>query len=110
MIWNDASTSWQRINMKRIAIPLVLMLLTTPLFAEQEAVVVLQSTVTGNQEQPKVLYIVPWQHPDGPESLYRPMESLVDDVFKPLERVEFVRELNYREMLNESQTAAVQGQ
>lgn len=72
-------------------------------YAEQEAVVVLQSTVTGNQEQPKVLYIVPWQQPDGPESLYRPLTSLVDDVFQPVERVEFVRELNYRQMLADAQ-------
>ena len=98
----------KRVFSRFLAIPVLTMSLASPVLAEQEAVVVLQSTVTGNQEQPKVLYIVPWQHPDGPESLYRPMESLVDDVFKPLERVEFVRELNYREMLKESQTTAVQ--
>ncbi len=94
--------------MKHARLLALLLFLSGPSFAEEEAVVVLQSTVTGNQEQPKVLYIVPWQRPDGPEALYRPMESLVDDVFKPLERVEFVRELNYREMLNASQAAVVQ--
>lgn len=64
-----------------------------------EAVVVLRSTVTGNQEQPKVLYIVPWQQSRGPDSLYRPLESLVNEVFEPVERREFVRELAYRDKL-----------
>lgn len=67
--------------------------------SREEAVVVLRSKVTGNQEQPKVLYIVPWQQPDGPGSLYRPLQSLVDEVFEPVERREFVRELNYREQV-----------
>lgn len=67
---------------------------------EEQAVVVLRSTVTGNQEQPKVLYIVPWQQADGPGSLYRPLQSLVNQVFEPVERREFVRELSYRDQLS----------
>ena len=74
-----------------------------PAMAEDEALVVLRSTVKGNQEQPKVLYIVPWQQPGGPENLYQPLESLVNDVFNPVERVEFVRELRYRKMLSDAQ-------
>ena len=79
------------------------MVLSSTALAKEEAVVVLRSTVKGNQEQPKVMYIVPWQQPDGPQSLYRPVESLVDDVFRPLEREEFIRELRYRAMLQEAQ-------
>ena len=66
----------------------------------EEAVVTLRSTVTGNQEQPKVLYLVPWQQAEGPESLYRPLRSLVNEVFEPIERREFIREMNYRINLN----------
>jgi phosphoglycerol transferase MdoB-like AlkP superfamily enzyme len=29
----------------------------------QDATISLQTTITGNQEQPKVLYILPWQSP-----------------------------------------------
>lgn len=68
----------------------------------QEAVITLRSTVVGNQEQPKVLYIVPWQQPGGPEDLYRPLQSLVSDVFEPVDREEFRRELRYRQMMTES--------
>lgn len=66
--------------------------------AEQsaEASVVLQSTITGNQEQPKVLYIVPWQPPGGVDQLQQPVQSLLGDVFAPTDRAEFQRELKYR--------------
>jgi hypothetical protein len=61
-----------------------------------EANVVLHSTITGNQEQPKVLYIVPWQGPGGADAMAQPMQPLIDDVFAPVDRQEFQRELKYR--------------
>lgn len=65
--------------------------------AQAESNVVLHSTITGNQEQPKVLYIVPWQPPAGVDRLQQPVQSLLDDVFAPVDRAEFRRELQYRE-------------
>ncbi|MGK0499578.1 MAG: hypothetical protein ACJAYG_001220 [Oceanicoccus sp.] len=70
----------------------------------QEARVELRSTVTGNQQQPNVLYLVPWQQAESPELSYQPMQSLVDDVFQPVERAEFQRELRYRQQIKTSQT------
>jgi hypothetical protein len=64
---------------------------------KQEANVVLHSTITGNQEQPKVLYIVPWQQPGGADHMAQPMQPLISDVFAPVDRQEFQRELKYRE-------------
>jgi hypothetical protein len=65
--------------------------------AEQgEASVTLHSTITGNQEQPKVLHIVPWQPPGGVDQLQQPVQSLLGDVFAPTDRAEFRRELKYR--------------
>jgi hypothetical protein len=61
-----------------------------------EASVTLHSTITGNQEQPKVLYIVPWQPPGGVDQLQQPVQSLLGDVFAPTDRAEFRRELKYR--------------
>lgn len=62
-----------------------------------EATVVLHSTITGNQEQPKVLYIVPWQPPGSADQLMQPLKPVLDDVFAPVDRAEFQRELKYRE-------------
>ncbi len=66
----------------------------------QEARVVLRSTVIGNQEQPKVLYIVPWQQAESPELIYQPLQSLVDGVFEEVDREEFLRELRYKSKMN----------
>ena len=62
----------------------------------EEANVVLHSTITGNQEQPKVLYIVPWQPPGDADNLNQPMQPMLNDVFAPVDRAEFQRELKYR--------------
>ena len=65
----------------------------------QEAQVVLSSTVTGNREQPKVLYIVPWQQAETPELIYQPLQSLVEGVIEEMDREEFLRELRYRDKI-----------
>jgi hypothetical protein len=71
----------------------------------REANVVLHSTITGNQEQPKVLYIVPWQPPGGVDQLQQPVQSLLNDVFAPVDRAEFQRELKYRAAADSAATA-----
>lgn len=71
-----------------------------------EPVIELSSTVTGNQEQPKVLYLVPWQPPQGPEGLYQPLQGLVQEVFNPVDRDELRRELRYREQLPSAENTA----
>ena len=65
----------------------------------QEAVVTLRSTVTGNQEQPKVMYIVPWQPSLTTEFEYLLGSGLAQDLFTEIDRDEFVRELSYRRMI-----------
>lgn len=59
-------------------------------------VITLQSTVKGNREQPKVLYILPWQKADRVQLSYQPMRGVVDNVFNGVDRDELLRELNYR--------------
>lgn len=54
----------------------------------------LQTTVTGNQEQPRVLYILPWQSPAAEAVDFAPLESEQKAVFKHLEREELARELD----------------
>lgn len=82
----------------RMTLILLSMLATTFVQAE-EAVVTLQSTVTGSQEQPKVMYLLPWQQPTDAEFEYRMQGSFADELFAPLDRDEFVRGLEYRAML-----------
>lgn len=62
----------------------------------------LKSTFKGNQEQPKVLYIVPWQKIDAPEAYYQPLESLINENFELLDRDEFRREVRFYDQLTQS--------
>jgi hypothetical protein len=51
--------------------------------------------ITGNRELPKVLYIVPWRKPDPGALLGKPVNTLLDEVLAPLDREEFIRQVDY---------------
>ncbi len=62
--------------------------------SQEEGVIVLSDTVTGNQEQPKVLYIVPWQAAHDNTMLKKALVTkLQNDVFAHIERPEHKRQL-----------------
>ncbi|GLS27104.1 hypothetical protein [Marinibactrum halimedae] len=70
----------------------------------QGNVVNIDETVTGNQEQPKVLYIVPWKSAANQENLEQDLQSqLLSGVFDHLERAELKREIILMQQ-NENQT------
>ena len=58
-----------------------------------------RTEITGNQELPKVLYIVPWQKSDPGELLGKPASTLLDEVLAPIDRGEFVRQIRYYDEL-----------
>ena len=58
-----------------------------------------RTEVTGNQELPKVLYIVPWRKSDPGDLMGRPVNTLLDEVLAPLDREEFIRQGDYPEDL-----------
>ncbi|MGH1470454.1 MAG: hypothetical protein ACRBCS_04630 [Cellvibrionaceae bacterium] len=66
----------------------------------QEATVNLSSTIIGNQEQPKVLYIVPWKSVNDSELENQSIQSQLDIIFGHVERIELRRELSYTKELS----------
>ena len=54
-----------------------------------------RTEITGNQELPKVLYIVPWKKSDPGDLMGRPVNTLLDEVLAPVDREEFVRQVVY---------------
>jgi hypothetical protein len=54
-----------------------------------------RTEITGNQELPKVLYIVPWQKSDPGDLMGKPVNSLLDEVLAPVDREEFLRQVGY---------------
>jgi hypothetical protein len=58
------------------------------------------TSITGNQELPKVLYIVPWKRSDLGDLVGRPVNTLLDEVLAPIDPEVFERHLDYYETLN----------
>jgi hypothetical protein len=58
------------------------------------------ATVTGDREQPKVMYIVPWKKSDIGDLSGKPMNSLLDEALAPIDRDEFKREVAYFGAIN----------
>ncbi len=54
-----------------------------------------RTEITGNLELPKVLYIVPWKKSDPGDLMGRPVNTLLDEVLAPLDRAEFIRQVDY---------------
>jgi len=54
-----------------------------------------RTEITGNQELPKVLYIVPWQKSGPAELTGKPVNTLLGEVLAPVDRSEFVRQVDY---------------
>lgn len=59
-----------------------------------------ETIISGNQELPKVLYIVPWKDPDGMPNIELDPEFAELEVFRRLYPPAYRRELNYYELLN----------
>jgi hypothetical protein len=58
------------------------------------------TTVTGNKELPKVMYIVPWKQSDIGDLNGKPVNSLLDEVLAPVDRDVFRREVGYYRALS----------
>lgn len=60
-----------------------------------ETVAMAGTTIIGNRELPKVLYIVPWKRARPGTLTVRPFSSLYDEVLMPLDPPVLRRQLNY---------------
>ena len=61
-----------------------------------------ETVISGNQELPKVLYIVPWQDPGGMPTIKLEPEFTENEVFRRLYPPAYRREIEYYELLDAS--------
>jgi len=66
------------------------------------------TTITGNRELPKVMYIVPWKHSQAGDLRGKPLQSLVDEALAPVDREVFNREISYFRALQAARDAGVE--
>ena len=64
-------------------------------FDAMDSLVLDSSSIKGNRELPKVLYIVPWKKSDPGEVTGKPVNTLLDEVLAPIDRTEFMRQVDY---------------
>ncbi len=58
------------------------------------------TTVTGNKELPKVMYIVPWKKAELGQLPGQPFNTLLNEVLQPVDREVFRREVNYYQVVS----------
>lgn len=85
--------------MMKYLIPLCLMLLVGQVLAA-ERLDMEGTKIRGNQELPKVLYVVPWQEADIPNLSQPPLQSLIDEALTPVDREVFQRKIRYYDALS----------
>lgn len=64
------------------------------------------TSVIGNRELPKVLYIVPWKQPISGDLVGRPVNSLLDEALAPVDREVFQRQVRYHALIYGGTTPA----
>jgi hypothetical protein len=62
-----------------------------------------ETVISGNQELPKVLYIVPWQDPSGIPTIELDPNFTEHEVFRRLYPPAYQRELKYYDLLKASE-------
>lgn len=81
-------------------------LLATPALAEQaERLELDTSKVTGNRELPRVMAIVPWKKAPPGELPGRPVQSLLDEVLAPADRLVMRRQASHWAVLEAARQA-----
>ncbi len=91
--------------MKAIYTPAILiccLLLSPAVRAQPETVEMEGTSIIGNRELPKVLYIVPWKKPAPGELVAQPVKSIYESMMVPLDRDVFRRQLKYFRGFNDS--------
>ena len=64
-----------------------------------------KTSIIGNRELPKVLYIVPWKKPMPEDLSPRPMVSVLDEALSPIDRDVFRRQVRYDALAVQPQAA-----
>jgi hypothetical protein len=74
-------------------IAITLLLLASSVSAKDKVVRLEGIKIKADNEAPQVMYIIPWQNPEGAERLYTPIRASEVERLKPLDPYTFNREI-----------------
>ena len=83
---------------------MIALLIATSAAGQDSEVITLESTITGNQEQPNVLTIVPWKQADDFQVIEQGYDEQFNRIFPHLEPTEFERRRYFAEDLEQQTT------
>ena len=83
---------------------LILVCILVPISQAEDRIELQGTTVIGNRELPKVLYIVPWKKANADNLMGNPVANLVGDSLAPIDRDVFRREVEYYDRLSTLKT------
>jgi hypothetical protein len=81
------------VNINKVAFICALLTISHITIAQESDVIKLEETIRANQEQPKVLSIVPWQSPKAKQALPSAIVERINKTFMPLQREELLRQI-----------------
>lgn len=82
-----------------IVVGIFLSLLTMSASAAEDTIYLEETVISGNQELPKVLYILPWRDMTTESLPIRALQYIDTSVMAPVYPADYRRELAYREQL-----------
>ena len=86
---------------------ILLMMLFCIISANAEDRIEMEATsIIGNKELPKMLYIVPWKNSELPDMNAPPIESLIDEALAPVDREALKRQIRYYQIYSQKQKNA----
>jgi hypothetical protein len=88
----------------RKIISMLLTILFTSVAMAQQRLEMEGTSIIGNKELPNVLYIVPWKSTETVNLPSPPIESIMDQALKPLDRSAFRRQIRYHDAIFSTST------
>lgn len=92
--------------MKTLSIAL-LVLLSATTFAKDKLVKLEGIKIKADSEAPQVMYIIPWQNPEGAERLYTPVTGAEVERLRPLDPYTFELEIGLHEQWKNSDKTTI---
>lgn len=89
----------------RVFIAGLLFVMTTSFGMAREVVEMESAQIKGDQEQPKVLYVIPWQETVDDQRFKQPIESLIGEIFEPLDRNAFLNEFRIHNAMKQGRSS-----
>lgn len=88
-------------RLKLRSFTLVSLLFVSTLSIAEDRINMKGTSIVGNKELPKMLYIVPWKTSEIPEMNEPPIHSMIDEALAPIDRDSFRRQIHYYQVYSQ---------